>query len=344
MILAEKVNSPLVTIFCPSYNHENYIEQALNSFLQQVTNFEIEILVVDDKSMDLTVSIIEKYVDLYPKKIQAIYQQENQYSKGKGLFREFCLPHAKGKYIAICDGDDYWIDPLKLQKQIDFLEQNPEFVGCSHNTKVLYEDPTCKETLIVQNPIKDIFTIEDFSKGEIYFHTSSMVYRNDKSTKHAYEFIKKHRGDWFISLAFTQYGPIKYLDEVMSVYRVHSEGMWSLLSKDEQIAKNLKAIIDFNRIFSYKYEENFLNLFIRISKQFLENKDLDFLSDIEQDDFIKIMKYSYKYIHEKEQIIQEKEQRILEQEQYIHKLHSSKNYKIVKFLKKILNFLQNEKG
>ena len=126
-------NKPLVSINCITFNHEKYIKEALDSFLMQKTNFEYEILIHDDASTDNTADIIRKYEKKYPDIIKPIYQQENQYSKNGNISKNFQYPRAKGNYIAICEGDDYWTDPNKLQKQVDFLESNPDygFVHCN---------------------------------------------------------------------------------------------------------------------------------------------------------------------------------------------------------------------
>ncbi|MFY9141766.1 glycosyltransferase [Sulfuricurvum sp.] len=338
-----------MSISCFTYNHEKFIRNTLNSFLMQETNFAIEILIHDDASTDNTAAIIKEYESKYPEIIKPIYQVENQYSKGIKLNITYNIPRALGKYIAFCDGDDYWTDPLKLQKQVDFLEQNPEFVGCSHNTKVINEINAEEDSLIVSSSNKDVFTIDDFTKGEAYFHTSSMVYRNNFKEKAPYDYLNKHRGDWFMLISFSKFGPIKYLDEVMSVYRVHDAGIWSLLDKEKQIVANLKAIIAFNKIFDYEYEKNFLELFTRISLESYKNNDvnsfLNLFNDINKDDLIKILQNMYsktielnESVHKKDQIIAGKNQIIAGKEADLNKLYSSKWFRLGKIIKKYTSF------
>ena len=119
---------PLVSIFTLTYNHAPYIRQCLDGFLMQKTDFPFEVIVNDDASIDGTTEIVREYERKYPEIIKPIYHSENCFSKGeRGFWSRYCLPKSRGKYIALCEGDDYWIDPLKLQKQVDFLEANPEY-------------------------------------------------------------------------------------------------------------------------------------------------------------------------------------------------------------------------
>lgn len=127
-----KNTEPLVSIDCLTYNHEAYIRDALEGFLMQKTDFPFEILIHDDASTDQTANIIREYEKKYPGIIKPIYQKENQYSKEVNITTDFQYSRAKGKYIAICEGDDYWTDPYKLQKQVDFLETHPNY-GLVHS-------------------------------------------------------------------------------------------------------------------------------------------------------------------------------------------------------------------
>lgn len=117
----------MVTIRCITYNHEPYIRQCLEGFVMQKTNFRFEAIVHDDASTDGTADIIREYAEKYPDIIKPIYETENQYSKHDGSLRKIMDAHTHGKYVAMCEGDDYWTDPLKLQKQVNFLENNPEY-------------------------------------------------------------------------------------------------------------------------------------------------------------------------------------------------------------------------
>jgi glycosyltransferase involved in cell wall biosynthesis len=129
--------TPLVSICCITYNQVEYVRECIEGFLLQKTTFPIEILINDDASSDGTVDVIKEYEGRYPGVIKPIYQSENQYSKGRKPTIEFNLPRAKGKYVALCEGDDFWIDPLKLHKQVEILERRPEISICFHPVKLL---------------------------------------------------------------------------------------------------------------------------------------------------------------------------------------------------------------
>lgn len=126
----ENRNQLMVSIQCLVYNHEPYLRQCLDGIVMQKTNFRFEAIVHDDCSTDGSRKIIEEYAAKYPDIIKPIYETENQYSKKDGSLRRIIYDHIKGNYIAICEGDDYWIDSHKLQKQVDVLEENHEYSFC----------------------------------------------------------------------------------------------------------------------------------------------------------------------------------------------------------------------
>src|SRR5690554_4195573 len=127
----------IVSICCITYNHSPFIRQCLEGFVKQETKFEFEVLIHDDASTDDTAEIIKEYERQFPGIIKPIYQKENQYSKGIKGSKVFNFPRAQGKYIAFCEGDDYWTDPLKLQKQVDILEKNKHLSGSYHKVEIV---------------------------------------------------------------------------------------------------------------------------------------------------------------------------------------------------------------
>ncbi|HYW21521.1 MAG TPA: glycosyltransferase [Nodularia sp. (in: cyanobacteria)] len=233
-------SSPLVSICCITYNHEKFIREAINGFLMQQTNFPIEIIIHDDASIDNTASIILEYQAKHPNLINAILQTDNQYSsRGFGFFSDM-FDKAQGKYIALCEGDDYWTDPLKLQKQVDFLEANPDFAICFHQVKI-WEEGELRDDDITTVP-SNISTIVDLTGGN-YIHTPSCVFRNNTSKIFGANFSRCPLGDYYIHMMNAQYGNIFCIDEVMAVYRVHRNSIWSSKGLNYRQQKTLEAMI-----------------------------------------------------------------------------------------------------
>lgn len=147
-------NKILLSIRCLVYNHEPFLRQCLDGFVMQKTNFRFEAIVHDDASTDGSAAIIREYAEKYPDIIKPIYETENQYSKHDGSLGRIMNAACKGKYIAVCEGDDYWIDPLKLQKQVDFMESHPDYSMCFHRARI--ENETSKTEFYI-----NCSTIED---------------------------------------------------------------------------------------------------------------------------------------------------------------------------------------
>jgi glycosyltransferase involved in cell wall biosynthesis len=216
---------PFVSICCITYNHEKFIKDALDGFLMQQINFPIEILIHDDASTDETANIIKDYENKYPDIIRPIYQRENQYSKGIKPNVSFNFPRTQGKYIALCEGDDYWTDPLKLQKQVDFLEANPDFAICFHNAVVINENFPEKNRLNNDDSTPEISTLDDLLKGVNYITTASVVIRTNLIQKLPDWFTSLPFGDYALYLIAAHHSKIRYINEIMSVYRIHQGGI-----------------------------------------------------------------------------------------------------------------------
>ena len=165
-----------VSIYCLTYNHEKYIEQTLNGFINQKTSFKFEVIVHDDASTDNTTEIIKRFAAKYPNIIRPIYQKENQYSKGTSIVETYISPNVRAtKYYGVCEGDDYWTDEFKLQKQYEYLEQHPECSLCVHNTKRISENGNDLDVLFNNCKLDQEYTTIDVIKagGGGLFHTSS---------------------------------------------------------------------------------------------------------------------------------------------------------------------------
>ena len=217
--------NPLVSICCVTYNHEPYIRQCLDGFMMQKTDFPFEVIIHDDASTDGTADIIREYEARYPGIIKPIYQKENQYSKGVGISETYVYPRAQGKYIAICEGDDYWIDPYKLQKQVDFLEGHSEYSMCSTAYREIYGHEKKDIVLSTCNV--------SYSNGVIYNFTRTLtiVYRKEMLLKSNYvEYCKtkyKYSRDLHLIYHLLREGDGYYLKDITSVYNKHIGGVCS---------------------------------------------------------------------------------------------------------------------
>lgn len=221
-----KSNIPLVTVQCLAYNHEKYIRDCLEGFVIQETNFPFEVIVHDDCSTDNTAAIIRTYAERKPNIIKPIFEKENQYSKKDGSLGRIMDKAKRGKYIALCEGDDYWSDPHKLQKQFDFMESHPDFSMCFHNATCIYNNG--KELpLSNEKTAREIPTREAMIKQASLCATNSMFYRKDTYDK--YPSILRHSpvGDLPLTIWLAYSGRIYYMPEIMSAYRVMAEGSWS---------------------------------------------------------------------------------------------------------------------
>jgi glycosyltransferase involved in cell wall biosynthesis len=221
---------PLVSVCCAAYNHEQFIKECLDGFLMQKTNFVFEILINDDASTDNTASIIKEYEKKYPDIIKPIYQKENQYSKEGNVYPRFNFPRAKGKYIAICDGDDYWTDPLKLQQQVDFLEVNSQYAltcgGYISKNLLTGENKTIlqnKSNLKISEGYT--FTLDDMITQWI---TKSLTVVFRKSVLNL-SILQQYKRDRDIHLFYHIMVAKKgyYFNNIFGVYNMHSGGVHS---------------------------------------------------------------------------------------------------------------------
>ena len=217
---------PRLSVICITYNAAQYIRMAIEGFLMQKANFPFEVLIHDDASTDGTAEIIREYAEKRPDVIRAVFQEENQWSKGVAVAPKFLWPLIRGEYVAVCEGDDYWTDPLKLQKQVDWLDAHPESSICFHPVVVHFEDGSrADDTYPPPKECKGGFTFEGLLRHN-FIQTNSAVLR---------WMLKGREGDiptdivprdWYVNLLHAEKGPIGFLPEAMGVYRRHSGGVW----------------------------------------------------------------------------------------------------------------------
>lgn len=260
-----KVEQPLVSICTLVYNHEPYLRACLDGFVMQRTNFAFEVLVHDDASTDGSAEIIREYTEKYPEIFKPIYQHENQYSKGVWVNATFQYPRAKGKYIALCEGDDYWTDPMKLQHQVDFMESHPDYSLCFHNAMVLNERLEVKERIQSFCHLNHSQTIStERIISEWCIPTASILFRRESFEK--FELPRFFSGDYTLELALASVGKVYYIDRYMSVYRLNNGGVSSKISV-EKWATQLFALLEwFDNLTSHQYH-NEIELRIREVKK-----------------------------------------------------------------------------
>ncbi|MEO7975762.1 glycosyltransferase [Flavobacterium sp.] len=262
-----------------TYGHEKYIRKAIEGVLMQECNFEVELILANDCSPDQTDEVIQEILLNHPK---ASWIKYFKHEKNTGMMPNFidALKKCKGKYVALCEGDDYWTDPFKLQKQVDFLEANPDYVLCFHQVNILKPDGEIVDDFITKVP-DNYKTIETLARLGNYIHTPSVVFRNIIND-YPFEFKNSPIGDFFLYMMLAQHGKLKYIDEKMSVYR-YGVGVFSgnsslimaksnltlftcLLSylKDEKIKKiiferQLFSVMVLEKIIENQYESFFIS-------------------------------------------------------------------------------------
>lgn len=231
-------NKVMVSVNCITYNHERYIGEAIESFLMQKTNFAYEILIHDDCSTDSTPKIIKEYEKKYPELIKVIYEKENQYSKGSKLI-PLNEKIASGKYIAFCEGDDYWTDPYKLQKQVDFMEQHPEYSMCTHSALTVDANGEKLSMTVRPSVGNKEFSIEEIiiNDGSL-FPSNSMLYRLNLVKDRPKFYLNAPVEDYPLTIYSALKGKVYNFDEVMSAYRVEAIGSWS-----EKMMNNIQYFI-----------------------------------------------------------------------------------------------------
>ena len=238
------VTKPKVSVCFITYKHENYIRTSLDAILAQKTNFDFEIIIGEDHSPDGTAKIVQEYAELYPNKIKAYIRPANIGAKLNFLH---CFFDCRGEYIVHIEGDDYWTNPLKLQRQVDFLDKHPEASACFHNAEMVFEDGTNRPTILI-NPIdqKPWIQSQDFLvEKETWFMATAAVMMRRKFAHPLPEwFLHSKSGDIPLYVILAEQGPIGYLPEVMSVYRKNEGG----ISMTDHIHSD--AFIS-NRIFMY---------------------------------------------------------------------------------------------
>ncbi|WP_373095020.1 glycosyltransferase family 2 protein [Zhongshania sp.] len=240
--------NPAVSICCIAYNHESYIEDAFEGFLIQETNFPFEIIVHDDASTDKTADIIREYADAYPNIIKPIIQKINQYSISQSQPIINAVRVSRGKYVAVCEADDYWLDPNKIQIQHDYLEKNPSIVISGHDAKIVNEKNEVVSKSKLHDSMKKDFSPEDLVTGKCSVLTLNWFHRNIDVYSLPEQRHVLNMDNFVLSLLGHHGGSHYHSDIASSAYRVHSGGVWSGVSNNR---KNEAQINTFFWMYQY---------------------------------------------------------------------------------------------
>lgn len=297
------MNPIKVSIICNTFNHENYIEEAIKGFINQKTNFKYEICIHDDASTDNTKTIILNYQNQYPDMIHAIIQTENQYSKGISV-NAINSSRARGEYIAFCEGDDYWLDPYKLQKQVDLFDKYPDCALVLHGSRIINaRNKFAKRNWLFTNVERSLGIEEVLSSRGIVAAHNSYMYRN---MENAFPDFFKNLGVWDTTrcIYFALNNSIYYIPEIMSVYRVGIKGSWNDRIRLDQVKlvkhyqKEIHFYQELNQYTQFKYDKviqkiiHELNYHIAICEKRYEDINTDYRDILDRQSFYQKLSFN----------------------------------------------------
>lgn len=272
------MNKIMVSVYCAVYNHEKYLKQCLDGFVMQKTTFPFEVIVHDDASTDASPEIIREYVRKYPHIFHPIYQKENQYSQHVPIFEKYVLPIIRGKYCAVCEGDDYWYDEHKLQLQYEAMEKHPECHFCVHKVKQVTDKGEDSGGFYPSFAIESGIISRDhfltYAIKSYPFQTSSYFRRMEdirNLVMNKPDFYKAAIvGDKPAMLYYGSLGDTYYIDKTLSCYRVCSDGSWSAEYKKNNTlrAKHADASIAMYDLFDKFSEYRYTVLIQKVKKKY----------------------------------------------------------------------------
>ena len=247
--MSSSVDNPILSVCVITYNHSRHLRQALDSILNQESNYSFEILVHDDASTDGTDAILREYEKEHPNLIRVTYEAENQYGKFTSYFAQLLVPKARGKYIALCEGDDFWSDRKKIQKQLTYMEQHVDCAQVCHAASVLDSDSGVLLGEMGYGPCERDLRTSDLLK-EWNIPTASRVLRKSSIANYSKEWNKKYPvGDFPTAIYSSLSGYTHYMPETMSVYRYRCKGSWTerIASSGTAMRENALAWIEMLR-------------------------------------------------------------------------------------------------
>jgi glycosyltransferase involved in cell wall biosynthesis len=253
---------PLISIVCDTYNHAPYVKRALDSFLSQETEFSFEIIVHDDASTDGTADIIRSYEAAHPALFRCVYRTENVFSKDPKILEHYVFPLARGKYIAICEGDDYWTSPLKLQKQISYMEAHPECTLCVCAADLVDPEEHKTGSVAPYDMDTDISTEDVIIGGGGFVATASIVAPTHLAQNRGSFCDETDVDDAVLQIWFAANGTTHYFAESMCAYRQAVPGSWTetyhAAGREAQITHHrglARALREFDRQSNYRWHD-----------------------------------------------------------------------------------------
>ncbi|AEL26811.1 glycosyltransferase family 2 protein [Cyclobacterium marinum] len=290
-------NLPVVSICCTTFNHASYIKDCLDGILMQETTFDFEVLIYDDASTDGTSEIIEAYQEKYPKKIFPICSKENNFSKGvRGMSFVYNIPRAKGKYLALCEGDDYWTAKDKLQRQVEFMEKNPDIVFTFHNFRRKEGDSLKNPFLYPPSFNKDVYVLKFKEAFNTQIQPLTMLFRKVISKPKELNVLN---GDALLIALLLEKGKGAFLNFTGAVYRIHDGGIHAGKHKYTRISNSIASREKMLKYFDYPVKGE---LYLKLAHYYKRLAKLDF----KRGHFFKgmnhlnwLLKYSFYYITRK---------------------------------------------
>lgn len=245
------VGNPLLSVIILAYNHEVYISKCIENALKQEVKFNFEIIIGEDFSSDKTRDICKSYAESNPDMIRLILNDRSNviYHDGSPTGRYnlmYCFSQARGKYIALCDGDDYWTNKYKIQKQVAFLEANEEYSYCGHKSKSKSNSDINKISLNLQE-----FGFKELLQKN-FLNTSTLMFRQDSIKDLPAIFKNVPAGDWYLQLFAIKNSKAYVLPDYMSVYRLHEKGVWSNLNNRERCLNGVKTLEGIKQLYNDK--------------------------------------------------------------------------------------------
>jgi glycosyltransferase involved in cell wall biosynthesis len=245
---------PLVSVVLITYNHSRYIGQALDNILGQQVDFPFEVVVADDCSTDTTPEIIARYQQQFPDRVRVL---PNTVNVGVSRNVERGVLGGRGKYTAIIEGDDYWVDSSKLQRQVDFMEAHADYSMCFHNALVVYEDDPSRQSHLMNTSEKTEYTLEDITKGW-FIPTASIMFRSSSLLAFPAWFHESEVGDLPLVALLAAKGRVGYLPRQMSVYRVHAKGVTRAGNREGFLLRLGRMLEHLDAELGYKYHRNLM--------------------------------------------------------------------------------------